>query len=265
MFSFLRQDMMMSLVRHALTWGSGVMVAKGAISEDMATQGVSLAVGIAGLILSAMDKRQRQHQVTGLSESLNELEAQKTHDQQAWQVLQTELSELRRENQHYQQQSEAVALAQQAEPMRRAGPQARYQQVSVSDNRGFVMSHQSRQKMQGVHPLLKQVVETAMSLSAVDFKVTEGVRSAERQAELLADGRSWVKTSKHQADPTNGLGHAVDVMALPTPEGSWDWEHYEQINDAMQAASKRHNARITWGGCWATKDGCHFQLDAETK
>mgnify|MGYP000604452948 CR=1 FL=1 len=269
MFDFLKNGMGMSLVRHALTWGSGVLVAKGTISADMATQVVSLAVGAAGLMLSAQDKKAKQTEFFGLENSLDKLTAQKDQEQTEWQKVQQELSELRIQN---QQQKEMLdrpidvsSLQQRANEFGNRGPQARYQHVSVANNSGFMMSDKSRQKMKDVHPLLTQVVETAMSLSVVDFKVTEGVRSLERQAELLADGRSWVKTSKHQVDPVSKLGHACDVMALPTPDGSWDWEYYEQINDAMQAAAKIHNARITWGGGWAVRDGCHFQIDGETK
>lgn len=268
MFDFLRNGMGMSLVRHALTWGSGVLVAKGTISADMATQVVSLAVGAAGLMLSAQDKKVKQTEFFGLESSLDQLKSQKAQEQSDWQRLQQEMNELRARNTQLEDRMHAdqsVSLTQRASEFGNRGPQARYQHVSLDNNSGFMMSDKSRQKLQGVNPLLTQVVETAMSLSAVDFKVTEGVRSAERQAELLADGRSWVTTSKHQVDPHTGLGHACDVMALPTPEGSWDWEYYEQINDAMQAAAKMHNARITWGGCWAVRDGAHFQLDGETQ
>ena len=271
MFDFLKNGMGMSLVRHALTGGAGILVAKGTISADVATQVVSLAVGAAGLLLSFQDKKVKQSEFFGLENSLDKLNAQKVQEQADWQALQQELSDLRDKNSQLQSSarpelaSDTSSLEQRANDISRSGPKARYQHVSVADNSGFMISDKSREKMKGVHPVLAQVVETAMSLSAVDFTITEGVRSAERQAELLAAGRSWVKTSKHQADPQTSLGHAVDVMALPTPAGSWDWEYYEQINDAMQAAGKIHNARITWGGCWAARDGCHFQIDGEIK
>ena len=276
MFDLLKNGMGMSLVRHALTWGSGVLVAKGTISADMATQVVSLAVGAAGLMLSAQDKKAKQTEFFGLESTLDKLNIQKGQEQEDWQSLQVELSQLREQNTKLQDEllkpydpTAAVmteSLEQRASAFGSRGPQARYQHVSVKDNSGFMLSDKSRQKMDGVNPLLIDVVETAMSLSAVDFKVTEGVRSPERQAELLADGRSWIKTSKHQVDPDNNLGHAIDVMALPADsDDNWRWDYYEQINDAMQAAAKIHNARITWGGCWAVRDGCHFQLDGETR
>ena len=274
--SFLRNGMGMSLVRHALTWGSGVLVAKGTISPDLATQVVSLAIGAAGLFLSGQDKKVKQAEFDSLRGLASESE---TRDRDAWIDVQKELdrlrqevetrrlseADLRKEKEHYREIVEsptAISLEERASEVR---PQARYKHISVANNSGFLISEASRQKLKGVNPLLCEVVETAMSLCAVDFKVTEGVRTLERQAELLADGRSWVKTSKHQVDPENGLGHAVDVMALPTPAGSWDWEYYEQINDAMQAAAKTHGARITWGGHWAVMDGGHFQLDGEAK
>ncbi|OQX12830.1 MAG: hypothetical protein BWK73_13990 [Thiothrix lacustris] len=110
----------------------------------------------------------------------------------------------------------------------------------------------------GVDAALRQIVETAITLTTVDFRVTEGLRSAERQAELLREGKSWIKRSKHQE------GLAVDLVALPDNEVSWEWRHYEAINEAMQEAASRHGCRVTWGGSWKQRDGVHWQLEGKT-
>ncbi len=39
----------------------------------------------------------------------------------------------------------------------------------------FVLSKQSEEKLEGVHPLLVKCVRRALQLSKVDFKVIEGV------------------------------------------------------------------------------------------
>lgn len=122
---------------------------------------------------------------------------------------------------------------------------------------GFVLSDVSRTKLTGVDAALRQIVETAITLTPVDFRVTEGLRTAERQAELLRDGKSWIKRSKHQ----DGL--AVDLVALPNNEVSWDWQHYVAINEAMQEAASQHGYRLTWGGGWKQRDGVHWQLEGK--
>lgn len=122
---------------------------------------------------------------------------------------------------------------------------------------GFSLSDRSRNNLAGVDPLLVRVVEQAIELTRMDFGVTEGLRSSERQQEMIAQGKSFVKRSKHQ----DGL--AIDVIAYPTPEGSWEPSDYYPINDAMQEAANRCGARITWGGTWKMGDYVHFQLDGE--
>ena len=46
----------------------------------------------------------------------------------------------------------------------------------------FRLSLRSRQRLKGVHPDLIAVVEAAIARSDIDFMVTEGLRTAQRQA-----------------------------------------------------------------------------------
>ena len=46
----------------------------------------------------------------------------------------------------------------------------------------FRLSSRSRARLVGVHPALIAVVEAAITRTPVDFMITEGLRSAERQA-----------------------------------------------------------------------------------
>ena len=244
----------MSLVRHALTTVSGVLGAKGIIDADLAMQGFSFALGFAGISLSAHDKTLKQKQA---DLALVEAEIADGH-------LQEEMSTLQSERNHYKEAVESLPTEEEIVSRIGTGAQARYKHVSVEKNTGFMMSDASRKELRGVHPVLCEIAETAMSLCAVDFKITEGVRSGERQARLYKEGTSPVKESMHEAK-ADGFGYAVDVIALPTSAGSYAWEYYEQINDAMQAAAKIHGGRVTWGGTWGSRDGVHFQLDGMSK
>lgn len=119
----------------------------------------------------------------------------------------------------------------------------------------FKFSQRSEDRLKGVHPDLVKVVRRALQLSHVDFGITEGLRTPERQKQLVAEGKSQTLKSRHIT------GHAVDVYAYPTPAGSWDMTYYRQIADAFKAASIELKIPVEWGGDWKSlKDGPHMQL-----
>lgn len=123
--------------------------------------------------------------------------------------------------------------------------------VSMPD---FKFSERSLKNLEGVHPDLVRVVKRALSLSPVDFVVTEGLRTLERQKDLLKTGASKTLNSRHLT------GHAVDVAAW-VGGVKWEWVYYEKIARAMFDAAKIENVPITWGGDWKFKDGPHFELN----
>lgn len=119
----------------------------------------------------------------------------------------------------------------------------------------FKFSQRSENNLKGVNPDLVKIVRRALQLSSVDFGITEGLRTVERQRQLVAAGKSQTMNSRHIS------GHAVDVFAYPTSTGSWEWKYYEQIATAFKQAAKELNIPVEWGGDWKTlKDGPHFQL-----
>jgi peptidoglycan L-alanyl-D-glutamate endopeptidase CwlK len=119
----------------------------------------------------------------------------------------------------------------------------------------YALGERSRQRLQGVHPDLVKVVERAIELTTVDFMVTEGLRSMERQIELVKAKKSKTMNSRHLT------GHAVDLAAWVKKSVSWEWKHYETIALAMKTAAMQVGVKIEWGGDWQSfKDGPHFQL-----
>lgn len=120
----------------------------------------------------------------------------------------------------------------------------------------FTFSTASEAKLKGVHPDLVRVMRRAISLSAIDFRITEGRRTVARQQELVAAGASTTMNSRHLT------GHAVDVVALVAGKVRWDWPLYGQIAQAVKQAAAQENVTVVWGGDWRTfKDGPHFELD----
>ncbi len=120
----------------------------------------------------------------------------------------------------------------------------------------FRLSTRSRDRMKGVHPDLVRIVDRAIQLTPVDFMVTEGLRTAQRQAELVRAGASRTNNSRHLT------GHAVDIAALVDGQVRWDWPLYPRIAAAFKQAARELNTPIIWGGDWPKlRDGPHFELE----
>jgi len=123
----------------------------------------------------------------------------------------------------------------------------------------YTLSTRSLNHLEGVHPDLVRVVKLAIQSSEVDFVVLEGVRTKQRQAQLLKAGASQTMNSRHIT------GHAVDLGAWVNKEVRWDWPLYHKIAKAMKQAATDLNVQIVWGGDWRTfKDGPHYELDRKT-
>ena len=119
----------------------------------------------------------------------------------------------------------------------------------------FKLGKRSLSNLEGVHPDLVKVVNRAIELTQVDFTVIEGLRTKERQAQLLKEKKTTTSNSRHLT------GHAVDLAAWVDNTVSWEWKYYYQIADAMKKAASELNVSIEWGGDWKKfKDGPHFQL-----
>jgi len=109
------------------------------------------------------------------------------------------------------------------------------------------------QRLSGVHPDMVRVITRAREHA--DFIVTEGMRTVERQRQLVAAGASQTMNSRHLT------GHAVDLAALVAGGVRWDWPLYTAIGAAVKRAAVEEQVAITWGGDWKMRDGPHFELE----
>ena len=112
----------------------------------------------------------------------------------------------------------------------------------------FRLSQRSIERLEGVNEELVRVVKRAIAVTKVDFGVIEGVRSEEKQRELVAAGASQTMESKHLT------GRAVDLMAYINGRGSWELSLYDDIAHAMRQAAIEQNIGIRWGAAWIIPD-----------
>ena len=127
----------------------------------------------------------------------------------------------------------------------------------------FSLSSRSRGKLEGVHPDMVAVVETAITLTKVDFGVTYGVRTLEEQKRLYESGRSQTMNSKHLLQDDTGYSHAVDVVAYDGSDVVWEINVYDDICDAFKKAAEMHGVSIKWGAAWSEGDIRSYRGTAE--
>ncbi len=117
--------------------------------------------------------------------------------------------------------------------------------------------------MSGIHPDLRRVLDRALQESSVDFVVTEGLRTMERQRELVRIGASTTLKSRHLT------GHAVDLYAWVdvNSDGRVVFEEMANVRlltkiaEAIKLAGSELRIPVEWGGDWRKfKDYPHFQL-----
>ena len=105
------------------------------------------------------------------------------------------------------------------------------------------LSARSELRLAGVHPDLVRVVQNLAKGGAL-FQVHEGLRTVERQRDLVAAGASQTMNSR------NITGHAVDLLPLVDGQPTFDWKYYYPMADAFRAATIAEKVPIIWGGAW---------------
>ena len=119
----------------------------------------------------------------------------------------------------------------------------------------IILGQRSLNRLSGVHPDLVRVVKKAAAISDLDFSVLEGVRTVDRQKELVKQGASKTMNSRHIT------GHAVDIAPVIHGKISWDWPVYYRLAKIIKDAAAAEKVPLQWGGDWRSfKDGPHWEL-----
>ena len=112
----------------------------------------------------------------------------------------------------------------------------------------YKLSTRSQERLIGVEPELKEIVYEAIKVTKIDFGVIEGLRTEEKQKQLVESGASQTMKSKHLE------GRAVDLMAYIGGRGSWELNVYDDIADAVKEAAINVDVAVRWGAAWTVTD-----------
>jgi len=119
----------------------------------------------------------------------------------------------------------------------------------------------SKKRIKECHPYLKSILELAIKRSRVDFGVSEGHRSLERQQELYARGLTKIngttKKGKHNKFPSEAADiYAYHRLSKYRKIMAYDKTHLAYIAGVIDCCAKELknigeiNCDIRWGGDW---------------
>jgi len=98
----------------------------------------------------------------------------------------------------------------------------------------------SKERLKGVDAKLINVLNALIKI--MDVTIIEGVRSAERQEELLKKKATKTKYSKHME------GKAVDLAPYPI---DWDdRERFHYMGGMLRGIGHQLGTPVRWGGDW---------------
>ena len=104
----------------------------------------------------------------------------------------------------------------------------------------YRFGRKSRERLKGVNTKLVNVCNELIKI--MDVTIIEGLRSKERQAELLEKGATKVKYSRHME------GKAVDLAPYPI---DWnDRERFHYMGGMVRGIGQQLGVKIRWGGDW---------------
>lgn len=123
-----------------------------------------------------------------------------------------------------------------------------------------MLNEKSLRRMAGVDARLQAVIGAAAAICPIEFQVSEGLRTRERQQMLCMAGKSTTLNGQHC------LGRAVDIFVMKNGAADWHFENYRKVAVSMKKAAAQLGIEIEWGGDWIHfKDGPHFQLKRSFK
>ena len=126
----------------------------------------------------------------------------------------------------------------------------------------FTFGKRSREKLSQCHPDLQLIAEESLKLSSIDFGISEGHRSVEKQQEYFRTGKSKVdgikKKGKHNYQPSLAFDFYAYIPGKPSE--AFSMHNLTYLAGVITATARRlyNEGKIThqlrWGANW-DRDG----------
>ncbi len=143
----------------------------------------------------------------------------------------------------------------------------------------YEFGESSLKRLNTCHKDLIDIAKNTIEISHIDFSITEGERSLERQKKLFDEGKSQIdginKKGKHNYSPSKAFD--ISIWIPGRRDLAYDKEHLTYVAGLLMATAKfmllnemiKHE--LTWGGNW-DRDGIilldqnlhdrpHFQIE----
>lgn len=110
----------------------------------------------------------------------------------------------------------------------------------------YKFSQTSDDRLKTCDKRLQSIFYHAIKISKIDFGITEGYRSVERQKQLLAEGKTKVEFGKHNEVPSL----AVDIVPKVNGKSDYSIPVLSYIAGLVDAIAYQMGYNIRWGGNW---------------
>lgn len=107
----------------------------------------------------------------------------------------------------------------------------------------------SDQRAQGVDARLIRVMKEVWKRWPGELVITEGLRTRDRQAQLVREGKSKTMNSRHI------VGKAVDVAVIENGKAVWTVRAYTELARCVCQVANEMDVPIRWGGSWRHLSG----------
>lgn len=121
----------------------------------------------------------------------------------------------------------------------------------------YKFSKRSLGNIEGIDYRLVILLGLMLEHSPYDFIVSEGVRTIERQKQLVAEGKSKTMNSKHLT------GEAFDIAILDeNGKVTWEKKYYVAFAEQFVRLANRLGFNVECGCYWQNFVDCpHFQIN----
>ena len=118
------------------------------------------------------------------------------------------------------------------------------------------LSSASRQRLDGAHPLLRELFLAVADKAAIEVLESQRGRSAQERAFALGHSRAHFGQSAHNWSP------AIALDVVPAPLDWTDLPRFRALAVLVKDEAKLRRIPLVWGGDWARlRDMPHYELD----